>query len=360
MEKTPPFSYLNQMNDIIDELLKGFVQAAGAAAKQVLTSGSSLIQEAALSKFPAVGSPATVHHSGQSLVISKHTQKPKRNVATLQVDGDDGPEHGMSFNLHDEGSNYQPKLITQFHGYERDTSSCLAFAPKRLHPGNPTEADWKVGRGTGPQELVPWAVPCGTNWMKQNQQAWEGYSFYTGELAIEQCLTVTYGLTVQPVFAFVGGVQLSVMPAPLVSVETMDLSMLRTQIKSSGVLLFSRTVRLSKRYRDPTDFVNHAGHLHYSKADWQNAENPRQANPRTNLVQTGQKAQVYQTHNESQRSHDDKAQMNRSAYEFEWAEDADMYLASGNISAEFGVNLTSATRTESRRLTLSRRQVQTP
>ena len=89
------------------------MQAAGAVARQVLTSSSSLIQEAALSKFPAVGSPATVHHSSQSLVISKHTQKPKRKMSTLQVDGDDGPEHGMSFNLHDDGGNYQPKLITQ-------------------------------------------------------------------------------------------------------------------------------------------------------------------------------------------------------------------------------------------------------
>lgn len=46
-----------------------------------------------------------------------------------------------------------------------------------------------------------------------------GYSFYTGESAIEQCLTVTYGLKLQPVFAFVGGVQIGVMPEPLVSVE---------------------------------------------------------------------------------------------------------------------------------------------
>ncbi|OLQ01772.1 hypothetical protein AK812_SmicGene15487 [Symbiodinium microadriaticum] len=351
IEKTPPLSHLSQMNDIIDELLKGFVQAAGAVARQVLTSSSSLIQEAALSKFPAVGSPATVHHSSQSLVISKHTQKPKRKMSTLQVDGDDGPEHGMSFNLHDDGGNYQPKLITQFHGYERDTGSCLAFAPRRSHPGNPTQADWKVFNANDFKELVPWAVPCGTDWMKQNPQTWEGYSFYTGELAIEQCLTVTYGLTVQPVFAFVGGVQLDVMPAPLVSVETtvcwpkhrpdgQDLSMLRTQIKSSGVLLFSRTVRLSKRYKEPTDFVNHFGHLHYSNADWQNAENPRQANPRTHLVQTGQKAQIHQT-NESQQAHDNKVQMNRSAFEFEWAEDGDTYLASGNYSAKFGVNLTA-------------------
>ena len=116
--------------------------------------------------------------------------------------------------------------------------------------------------------------------------------------------------------------------------------MVRLQIKSSSVLLFSRTVRLAKRYRDPVDWFNHAGHLRYSKADWQEAENPRQANDRTNLVQTG--------HNETQQAHD-KAAKGKSQDEmdhraFEWTEDGDIYLASGKYSAELGVNLTSATR----------------
>ena len=37
--------------------------------------------------------------------------------------------------------------------------------------------------------------------------------------------------------------------------EGLDLSVLRTVIKSNGVMLFSRTLRLSKRFGDKTDFV---------------------------------------------------------------------------------------------------------
>ena len=85
---------------------------AGSVAKQVLKGSSSLIQEAALSKFPAIGAPAAVHHSAQSLVITKHTQKQQGKLSTLQMKGDP-PKDGISFTLHDEGSNYQSKLITQ-------------------------------------------------------------------------------------------------------------------------------------------------------------------------------------------------------------------------------------------------------
>ena len=35
-------------------------------------------------------------------------------MSTLQMRGDDDPpDDGISFNLHDEGSNYQSKLVTQ-------------------------------------------------------------------------------------------------------------------------------------------------------------------------------------------------------------------------------------------------------
>ena len=83
IQQTPPFNFLDQMDDILDEVLEaglalrvfhhvvdlspplrqGFVRVANGVAKQVLTSSSSLIQEAALSKFPAAGAPAAVHHS---------------------------------------------------------------------------------------------------------------------------------------------------------------------------------------------------------------------------------------------------------------------------------------------------------
>ena len=46
-----------------------------------------------------------------------------------------------------------------------------------------------------------------------------GYAFYTSEKAIESCMTVSYSINVQPVVAFVGGVQFDVMPSPLASIE---------------------------------------------------------------------------------------------------------------------------------------------
>ncbi|CAE7461882.1 unnamed protein product, partial [Symbiodinium sp. CCMP2592] len=321
----------------------GFAKIAGTVAKQVLKGSSSLIQEAALSKFPAIGAPAAVHHSAQSLVITKHTQKQGK-LSTLQMEGNKTRD-GWSFKLHDEGSNYQSKLITQFHGYERDTSSCLAFAPKsRQQAGQVSESDWQVTDPNDFVQLEPWAVPCGTDWMKEHESKWQGYSFYTGELNIEQCVTVSYGVNVQPVAAFVAGVQIDVMPKPLVTVDStvcwpkqrpdgQDLSMLRMKISSSGVLLFSKTLRLAKRYKDPTDFVDHHGNLHRTMANWEQETNPRASISRTKLMQM----EAYQTHNQSHQAGKDEAEQGV----FEWMEDEDTYLASANYSPELGVNLTS-------------------
>ena len=172
-----------------------------------------------------------------------------------------------------------------------------------------------------------------------------GYSFYTGELNIEQCVTVSYGVNVQPVFALVAGVQIEVMPKPLVSVEStvcwpkqrpdgQDLSMLRLKISTTGVLLFSKTLRLAKRYRDPTDFVDHHGHLQRTMANWEQETNPRVAISRTKLMQM----EAHQTHNQSHQAGKDKGEQGV----FEWMEDEDTYLASANYSPELGVNLTSA------------------
>jgi len=344
IENTPPFSFLSHLGDLLSEFLEGFAKMAGSVAKQVLKGSSSLIQEAALSKFPAIGAPAAVHHSAQSLVITKHTQKKQGKLSTLQMKGDP-PKDGISFTLHDEGSNYQSKLITQFHGYERDTSSCLAFAPKsRQQAGQVSESDWQVSDPNDFVQLEPWAVPCGTDWMKEHESKWQGYSFYTGELNIEQCVTVSYGVNVQPVFALVAGVQIEVMPKPLVSVEStvcwpkqrpdgQDLSMLRLKISTTGVLLFSKTLRLAKRYRDPTDFVDHHGHLQRTMANWEQETNPRVAISRTKLMQM----EAHQSHNQSHQAGKDEGEQGV----FEWMEDEDTYLASANYSPELGVNLTS-------------------
>ncbi|CAE7256971.1 unnamed protein product [Symbiodinium sp. CCMP2592] len=345
INNVPPFSQLTKLGDILGDFLGGFAKVAGTVAGHVLKGGSSLIQEAALSKFPAVGASPVVHHSGHSLVIKTHSRKNqmKAKMSTLQMRGDDDPPNdGISFNLHDEGSNYQSKLVTQFQGYEKDTSSCLAFAPKSKHGtnGQATEADWQVQTEDTFVALEPWAVPCGNDWMKRNWNKWQGYSFYMGESAIERCMTVTYGINVQPVVAFVGGVQFDVMPEPLASVDTtvcwpdgrpdgQDLSLLRTEIKSSGVLLFGRSLRLSKRFGSPTDFEGE--HTHASMGTWQGSTNPQQEISRTKLLQTSQ--------NETRQT----ASGVRDEGVLEWMEEEDFYLASANYS-DLGMNLTSELR----------------
>ena len=163
-------------------------------------------------------------------------------------------------------------------------------------------------------------------------------------------MTVTYGINVQPVVAFVGGVQFDVMPEPLASVDTtvcwpegrpdgQDLSLLRTEIKSSGVLLFGRSLRLSKRFGTPTHFAG--PHTHASTGTWKGSTNPQQAISRTKLLQTSQN-EARQASNESgaaQNARGEEAAQEDQGL-LEWMEEEDLYLASANYS-DLGVNLTS-------------------
>ncbi|CAE7452320.1 unnamed protein product, partial [Symbiodinium pilosum] len=132
-----------------------------------------------------------------------------------------------------------------------------------------TQEDWQVPGEDDFLQLEPWAVPCSNQWMKlgkDNWNKWQGYSFYTSDAFIEKCVTITFALNMQPVVAFVGGIQFDLLPGPLAEVATqvcwprhqpggLDLSVLRSEIKSNGVLLFSRTLRLSKRFGKDTHFT---------------------------------------------------------------------------------------------------------
>jgi len=40
-------------------------------------------------------------------------------------------------------------------------------------------------------------------------------------MAIEKCVTVSYALSMQPVLAFVGGLEFDILPAPLADIDTM-------------------------------------------------------------------------------------------------------------------------------------------
>ncbi|CAE7259948.1 unnamed protein product [Symbiodinium sp. CCMP2456] len=359
IQYVPPLSHLHRMNEMLAELLEGFAKMAATVAGQVLRGGSSLIQQAVKSPFPAAGAPPRVHHSGQNLLIKTHAQEHKQTLSALHQTESQEEDAGFDFKIHKDAGNYQSRLVSQFNGYEKDTSSCLAFAPKAKHGqgGQATEADWQVQNEDDFVALEPWAVPCGNQWMKKNWDKWQGYSFYTSELSIEKCVTVTYALTLQPVLAFVGGVQFDLMPKPLAEVDTtvcwptgrpdgQDLSVLRTEIKTSGLLLFRRSLRLSKRFGEPTDFVD--SHVTKSTATWNHGANPRAAISRTKLLQTSESSSQNGTQEKEFRT----AQEGQSA---EWMEEEDLYLASANYSRDLGVNLTTEMRgmNAERRLSLA-------
>ena len=115
----PPLSHLNKMSEILADFLEGFARVATTIAGQVLKGGSSLIQEAANSQFPATGAPPMVHHSGQSLVIKTHTQEHKPKMSALQTQEERGEDAdpvkgGFGFpKFHSESGNYQSKLVSQ-------------------------------------------------------------------------------------------------------------------------------------------------------------------------------------------------------------------------------------------------------
>ena len=79
--------------------------------------------------------------------------------------------------------------------------------------------------------------------------------------------------------AFVGGLEFDLLPSPLTEMETtvcwpdkqpggVDLSVLRTVILSGGVQLFSRTLRLTKRFGSNTDFEQ--GNIFPAHETWRN------------------------------------------------------------------------------------------
>ncbi|CAE7356270.1 FCPA [Symbiodinium natans] len=254
-----------------------------------MSESGTFIQEAVQTqtKFPEVGSAAVVKKFHKNFELRLSSRKPKAQKAPKpslletrreRRGDDDKPEGGLGFGAAD----YVPqehKLITQFNGVETDSGSCLAFAPSvRGGPGNTVEPrDWQTpGRQSDnvPSEFVklePWAVPCANSWMKDNPSKWQGYSFYTWETPLERCATVVYSLGLQPVLAFVGGLEFDMMPSPIAEVETFVCwpdtqpggpqlsSGAEMHIMSGGVPLLTRTIRLKKRFGSGTGFSN--GHL---------------------------------------------------------------------------------------------------
>ncbi|CAE7349703.1 unnamed protein product [Symbiodinium sp. CCMP2592] len=336
----PPLSYLNQMSDMLTEFLEGFARTAATVASQSLQDGYSLIQDASVSVFPEEGAAPVVKHETRNFMIQTHSQRSK--LATqMEGDGDDKPNDGLGFHLGFEGSHHASKLITQFGGEETDTESCLAFAPSSPQ-SRKKKTDWQAQKSDDFIKLEPWAVPCGNGWMKANPSKWEGYSFYTANLAIEKCLTVTYKMNAQPVLAFVGGLQFDMMPGPIAAVDAQvcwptgqrgELSMLKTTIRSCGVTLFSRTLRLVKRFGSDTEFSSE--NTFGSTATWSRVENPRYAMSRTQLLETNSSKQG------------DPKTMNESKAVLEWETSTeDLYMASLDLGPEVRLKAHSELRGE--------------
>ncbi|CAE7868826.1 unnamed protein product, partial [Symbiodinium necroappetens] len=265
----PPLSYLNRLGEVMAETIEAFAKAATALLKKALKGGTSLIQKAAISDFPAVGKMPVRHQQGD-LIVEAHSQELHPSLLEFSSNDalySDGP--GIKLK---KGDDVQvTNLITQFNGREANSGSCLAFAPRNKNGaqvGNHQEAtkgDWTAATKDDFVQLEPWAVPCDNTWMKDNWNKWQGYSFYTGTAAVEKCLSVTFKIDIQPVVAFVAGLSIKFLPTLFDLITTvcwpnqmpggLDLSVLRSELKTGDHLLFSRTLRLAKRFGSDTHFV---------------------------------------------------------------------------------------------------------
>ncbi|CAJ1342625.1 unnamed protein product, partial [Effrenium voratum] len=294
LDYVPPFSYLNLLEKVIQEFVTHFAYMASKVIEKALGEGTSLLQEASRGEFPKAGAAPQVRQLRRNLAVHTFSRKlpeenptasaspegPAQSLLQKTSRGDDDVDGALGFAPADYVPNWQ-KLITQFNGVETDSGSCLAFAPQvRGNSDNKVrQRDWQTpGQQSDhnvPSEFIklePWAVPCDPTWAKQNPSKWQGYSFYTWPSPVERCMTVAYSLAVQPVLAFVGGLEFDLLPSPLAEVETMvcwpdtqpdgvDLSAIEMHISSGGVPLLTRTIRLKKRFGSNTDFTPANTHM---------------------------------------------------------------------------------------------------
>ncbi|CAE7899170.1 hypothetical protein AK812_SmicGene17375 [Symbiodinium microadriaticum] len=280
IDRVPPLSHLNRLGEVMAETIEAFAKVATALAKKSLKGGTSLIQKAtwagsalmyiaaAISDFPAVGKMPVRHQQGD-LIVEAHSQE--LHPSLLEFSSNDGLYSDGPVKLFKGDDVQVTNLITQFNGREANSGSCLAFAPRNKNGaqvGNHQEAtkgDWTSATKDDFVQLEPWAVPCDNTWMKDNWNKWQGYSFYTGTAAVEKCLSVTFKIDIQPVVAFIAGISIKLVPTLFDLITTvcwpnqmpggLDLSVLRSELKTGGHLLFSRTLRLAKRFGSDTRFV---------------------------------------------------------------------------------------------------------
>ncbi|CAE7689629.1 unnamed protein product, partial [Symbiodinium necroappetens] len=342
LELVPPLNFLSRLGEIFGDFIGTFAEIAKTVVRNALDKGLGMVQTAATSAFPEIGAQPAVHYAGKNLVIKTHSQsahqgtdqEPKR-MSTLQTGGnasrmsraggdDDDSVGAITFEI----GPYGPEttgLITQFAGKETHTGSCLAFAP-RTKTGNGNQAtkqDWQVDNN---DKFL--------------------HTFYTTRSNIEKCVTVTFELGLQPVAAFVGGLQFDVLPTPFFEVDIqicwpkghpggVDLSALHFEFRSVGILLLSRTLRLTKRFGDNTDFL--PNNLNHGKATIRSQlglpRPPGSDSESTSAIKSMSRiksmssSEMLQTNS----SHDDKAE---EEVAMQWADAEELYLASVEYGPE--------------------------
>ena len=261
-----------------------------------------------------------------------------------------------------EAQPYASMLITQFGGDEFDSGSCLAFAPSHRSgsAGNVTKRDWQVPSPDSPDfvKLEPWAVPCDNQWAKDNPSKWEGYSFYTYESVIEKCAAITYSMSAQPVISFVGGLEFDILPAPLIEITTEvcwpdrvtapDLSLMVFTARSAGIVLFTHTIRLHKRFGANTDFTT--GHFKDSVERPRNYFGKGEANDDDKALQVLSRAALTQS-NASRAEKIPNKKTSKIHQDFEVKQEK-LFLASAKYDHKLGLNITARSSANERRTLL--------
>ncbi|CAE7219632.1 FCPA [Symbiodinium sp. CCMP2456] len=292
IREMPPLSAIVKAQETAEQVLLMFAKIASVVVEQAIGRNLNLIQQAATGAFPEPGQEPKAQQLHKQLSLRAFRREIQSEFEDEASDsgsrsgkGKKGskpnpipPPDGLwSIGPVDGALQYQ-KLITQFSGFETDTGSCLAFAPSHRANGANSkvqQGDWQTTSDDKFIKLEPFAVPCANTWMKKNPDKWEGYTFYFSPGATEKCIAMTFGMGVQPVLAFVVGMEFGFMPEPIVELETticwpdgqpddQDLSHVSMAIKSAGIPLHTRTVRLIKRFGENTDFEN--GNIHETRA----------------------------------------------------------------------------------------------
>ncbi|CAE7239452.1 unnamed protein product [Symbiodinium sp. CCMP2592] len=370
LQEVPPLSFLTRLGELLKEFLGHFTKYATSVVKTAMDKGLSFVQTAATSAFPEVGAPPAVHHAGKNLIVKTHSQpgyhgskdpgaKVPKRTAVLQTGanasragGDDDSDAAITFKV----GPYGPEttgLITQFEGKETDTGSCLAFAPRtKTGSGNQaTKGDWVVDSNDKFLQLEPWAVPCDNTWMQRNWDKWQGYTFYMSKSNIEKCVTVTFAVGLQPVAAFVGGIQFDVLPTPFFEFDTqicwpkhhpggVDISALRFEMRTMGILLFGRTLRLTKRFGDGTDFqgsnIDRGIETFRSQLGLEWGSDFESSSGMNKMSRTPKLLQTNKTTSQDEKAEEEGA--------MQWVDAEELYLASAEYGPELFVNKTSELR----------------